>query len=131
MPVLEIPARDQLTLRMRRQPAFANTQQLLHLVVAHPVVLLVVEHGNQHVEMCEEIRYAHLAAQRHRVVATLSPLRRAVVEQVRFHSHGVAEGLEETTEQRFTTSAWNHREPSDERNGLRGELRTFFAASGH
>ena len=51
-------ARDQLALGMRGQPALAVAQQLLHLVVADPVVLVVVQHRDQHIEVREQVAQA-------------------------------------------------------------------------
>jgi hypothetical protein len=38
-----------------RQPITAAAEQLLDLVVAHPVVFLIVEHGDQDVQVTQEI----------------------------------------------------------------------------
>ncbi len=40
---------------MPGQPALAVPEQLLHLGVADPVVLLLVEDGDQHVEVRQEL----------------------------------------------------------------------------
>ena len=41
--VFEVAARDGFALGMRRQPAFAVAQKFFHLVIAHPIVLVVVQ----------------------------------------------------------------------------------------
>ena len=64
--VLQVAAGDQLALRVARQPALAVPQQLLDLVVADPVVLVVVEHGDQHVEVREQLREPAARPQRRR-----------------------------------------------------------------
>ena len=56
--VLQVAAGDQLALGVRREPALAVAQQLLDLVVADPVVLVVVEHRDEHVEVGEQVAQA-------------------------------------------------------------------------
>ena len=56
--VLEVAVDDQLALGMPGEPALAAAQQLLHLVVADPVVLLRVEHRHEHVEVREQLARA-------------------------------------------------------------------------
>ena len=52
--VLEVAADDLLLFRMDGKPRLAVPQQLLHLVVADPIVLVVVQHWNQHVQVGEK-----------------------------------------------------------------------------
>ena len=49
----QIATDDQLELRVSLQPAFAAPQQLLHFVFADPVVLLIVEYRNEHIEVAQ------------------------------------------------------------------------------
>ena len=56
--MLQVAVGDELALGMRGEPALAVPEQLLDLVVADLVVLLVVEHGDQHVEVREQVRRA-------------------------------------------------------------------------
>lgn len=83
---------------MRGQPALAVAKQLLDFVVAHPVVLLVVEDGNKDVEVREQTREPLSAGEREREVATCAPLWGAAIQCVGCDPHGVAERLEETAE---------------------------------
>src|SRR3712207_9418395 len=47
---------DALPIWVRRQPPLAVAQQLGHLVVAHEVVLLAIEHRYQHVHVRQQVR---------------------------------------------------------------------------
>ena len=53
--MLEVAVDDLLLLRVRRQPRLAVAKQLLHFVLADPVVLVVVQHRDQHVQVREQI----------------------------------------------------------------------------
>jgi hypothetical protein len=58
-PPLEVTVDDQLALWMRSEPAFPVTQELIDLGVADVVVLLVIEHGKQHVQVRQGVVYRH------------------------------------------------------------------------
>ena len=81
--VLQVAAGDQLALGVRGQPALAVAQQLLDLVVADPVVLVVVEHRDQHVEVRQQLAQRQRRARAStREVRALAPVGNAVVERV-------------------------------------------------
>ncbi|MEH3053798.1 MAG: hypothetical protein PGN13_07270 [Patulibacter minatonensis] len=127
--VLEVTARDQLALGVRRQPAVAAREQLLDLVVADPIVLVVVEHWQQHVQVGEQLREAHLAAQTERQVAAVAPVRVAWVEGDRGHLHLVAERLEQAAHERLSATRRHHGQLSRERERLGREVRASVAAA--
>ena len=52
--VAQVAIGDQLAIGVGAQPLAATTKQLLHLVVPDPVVLVVVEDGEQDVEVLRE-----------------------------------------------------------------------------
>src|SRR6185503_8517203 len=110
--VLQVAPRDESPIGMRGQPALAVAKQLVDFGVAHPVMLLVVEDGNEHVQMREQAGEPLCATQRQREVATGAPLWRASVQCVRRYRHGVAERLEQSAEEHLAASARNDREPS-------------------
>ena len=62
----KIPFRDELALRMNREPLGAVTKQPLDLLVADPVLSLVVERGDQDREMREQTSDRRRRAQRDR-----------------------------------------------------------------
>ena len=60
--VLEVAAGNLFALGCVRQPALAVTQQFLHLVVADPVVLVVVENRDQDVQVAQQSCSGRVAA---------------------------------------------------------------------
>ena len=72
-PVGQVAAGDQLLLRVAGEPAAARADQLVHLVGADPVVLGVVQHRQQHVEVVERVGQPHGPGQPHVQVARLAP----------------------------------------------------------
>lgn len=53
---LEIAFRNHISHRMVREPTFAVSQEFFDLGLGHVIVLVVVEHRHQHVEMREQVR---------------------------------------------------------------------------
>jgi hypothetical protein len=51
----QIAAHDQVAFGMRVEPSFTAAEQLFDLVVADPVMLVIVEHGNENVDMSQKI----------------------------------------------------------------------------
>lgn len=49
--MLQITIGDELPFGVLSQPAFAVPQQFFHFGITDPIVLVVIEHWNQHVEM--------------------------------------------------------------------------------
>src|SRR5438552_2187767 len=47
--MFEIAVHDQFLLRVRSQPVTAMAQQFLNLVIAHPIMLLIVQDGDKNV----------------------------------------------------------------------------------
>ena len=60
----EVSAGDELSIRMRSEPSGTGADELVDLVRADPVMLGVVEHGQQDVEMIERGGERHRAGQR-------------------------------------------------------------------
>jgi len=52
--VLEVTAHDQIAGRVALKPALPTLHQLPDLIFSDPVVLVVIEHGNENVEMIEQ-----------------------------------------------------------------------------
>ena len=129
--VLEIAAHDQLLLGMSREPARAAPHQLLDLRVVHPVVLVVVEDGQEDVEVVEEVCEPELARQAKADVAPGPPLRKGWIEQERLHGDLVSEWLEQPAHDLLAAARRHDRELRLERNGRRGELRPLLAGARH
>ena len=60
--VPEVAPGDELAFGMGGEPGPAAPQQLVDLGIAHPVVLVVVEHGEQHEEVFEQRLQRHRGA---------------------------------------------------------------------
>ncbi len=103
--MLQVPGRDQLALGMRGEPPLPVAQQLLHLVLRDPVVLFIVEHGHQNIEVAKQLTESLRRAQCHAEVAALAPFRKLGVERLRLGHNGVTEGLEEPAQESFATAA--------------------------
>ena len=130
-PVLEIPRGDQVLLRVRPQPVAALFQKLGDLVVADPVVLVVVEHGKQDIEMRQEVLEEHLTGDVGIDVATLPPRREGGIQRDRRGRDVVAEGLEEAMDHRLPARGWKHRDVRMQWDGGRRELGSVLAAAVH
>ena len=92
--VPDIAIDDQLAIGMTGQPSLTAAQQLLDLGLSHPVVLLRVEHRDQHVEVREQILQAHLTVQLDGEVAALAPFRELLVKGMLDRMDPVPERLE-------------------------------------
>ena len=89
-PVLEVAAHDGVALRVLRQPAFSLAHELVHLVVTDPVVLVVVQDRNEHVEVAQEVAQARGLAQGQRKVEALAPVGETFVQRMPLGFHFVA-----------------------------------------
>src|SRR5262245_34583156 len=80
---------------MVAEPARAVTQQLFDFVVADPIMLLVVERRDQHVEMREQIAQAAMSPQFDSEVLALAPFWRSFVQAAPPRRHRVAYRFEQ------------------------------------
>ena len=106
----EVARHDDLARRMALEPALAMTKELLHFVVADPVVLAIVDNGYEHVEVCQQVAEAAGGAQRDGEQSARPERRHAVVEFMAAGFDPVAERLEERAEERFPATARDRRE---------------------
>ncbi len=107
---------------MTRQPLLAAFQQLVDLVVSHPVVLLVVEHGEYHIQVRQQIAQAGRRRDAQREVRALAPFGEARIEQQTPRVDGVAERLEQPRQEPLAAAAGDGRQRGRERDGRVGEL---------
>ena len=101
--------------RMAVEPALAVAKQLLDLVVAHPVVLLIVENRNEHVEMRQQVAQPACRAERDGEQPARAERRHALVELVPRRLDLVAERLEQAAKKRLAAAAGHRRESRLER----------------
>ena len=101
--VLEVAADDLLALGVLAEPALAVAQQFLHLVLADPVVLVVVEHRHEDVEVGQQVgeRTSRAVSGELAAVAPVGELR---VERDRRDLDAVAQRLEEPAHERLAAA---------------------------
>ena len=90
----QVPVGDQLGLGMSPEPVAAPPQQLVHLVGTDPVVLGVIEHREQHVEMLQRGTHGVPAGQSSRCATTVAPSRELGIERYGSALHVVAQRIE-------------------------------------
>jgi hypothetical protein len=129
--VLEVAVRDERLLGVGGQPVAAAVQQLVDLGLVDPVVLVVVEDGQQHVEMGQQVGQPEIARQREADVTAVAPGRVLLVEADRLHVDGVAERLEEPAHEVLAAAGRHRRQPRLERDRRRRQLRVAAALPAH
>ena len=118
----QVALRDQGLFRVRRQPGAARAQQLVDLVGALPVVLRLVEHRQQYVELVERIGEPDLAGQPEPDIPGVAPLWEALVQRDRDRLDLPAQGFEEPMGQRGATTAGQHRDLDLQRDRGVGQI---------
>ena len=98
------------------------TKQLLDLVVPDPVVLLIVENRNEHVQVRQQVAQPARCSQRNREQPARAERRHALVEFVTRRFDRVAERLEQRAEKRLAAAAGNSRKTCFERQLSRHEV---------
>ncbi|GJG85932.1 hypothetical protein tb265_11130 [Gemmatimonadetes bacterium T265] len=94
-------------------------------------MLLVVEHGDQHVQVRQQLGNPQRARGRDRVVPTLAPRRLLRIQRVRHGRDFVAERLEQATQQGFAAAAGDDGEVCGERDRRGRELAPLLAPAAH
>ena len=80
--MFQIPTGDELALGVAGEPSFPMPEEFGHLVVANPVMLLVVQHGDQHIHMAQQVAQAQSAGQGNREVLAVAPLGNTLVQRM-------------------------------------------------
>ncbi len=94
----QVATGDELPLGVVGEPVTATAEQLVDLVVADPVVLVVVEHRQEHVQVLQDVLDPGYRRQAYIKVRAQSPLDEAAVERSSGGDHLVAERLEQRPE---------------------------------
>jgi hypothetical protein len=115
MLVFQITARDFFALRMCGEPAFSTAEEFFDFVLADPIVFFVVEHGQQDIEMLEEILQALLRCKSDTPIAALAPLRELLIESMPIGGEFVAKRLEQSAEKCLPAPAWDDRDADFQR----------------
>jgi hypothetical protein len=114
---------------MGGEPGAALGQQLLDLLGVDVVVLLQVEHRDQHVEMVEEVGEAAGRLQPQRHIRARPPLRHRRVERQRLDRDRVAERCEQALDKAGAAAHRQRRHHGAERERLLHQLRALRAAA--
>jgi hypothetical protein len=80
--VFQVAIGDQLALGVLAKPALTMPQEFFHFRITNPIMLIVVEDRDEHIEMRQQITQANGALEPNGVVGTLTPLRKFLVERV-------------------------------------------------
>ena len=86
------------------QPALATPNQFLDLLVAHPVVLFIVENRDQHREVPQQIRYPLVALKSHCEIAAHPPIGVRLIEDMPLQTDRIAERFEQLAQDRFAAT---------------------------
>src|SRR5690242_1528818 len=111
------------------QPARAFAQKLFHFVAAHPVMLVGIKHGNQNIDMREQILKTNCRVETHRVVWPFPPLGKLFIERMMFGGDSVSKRLEQAPEKRLSAAARYSGDDGFEIQWLASEVRPFLAAA--
>src|SRR3954452_12754038 len=93
-------------------------------------MLLVVEDGDEHVEVVQQVLQADLALEGHALVWRIAPGREAPIQLLAVRVHGVAKRLEEAPLEAVAPCRKDG-QGGLERKGLVGQLLALPAATGH
>jgi hypothetical protein len=128
--MFQITPRDQFALGMSWQPAFPMAKEFLHLVVSHPIVLVAIEHRDEHIKMAEQGMHRLRAGEFDAMIDAFSPLGKEPVERRGGGAYGVAERLKKTAQQFRAPSAWKRGNRRVQRKRHVNEFRPFLGAPG-
>jgi hypothetical protein len=127
--VAEVASRDQIAVGVGTEPLAALVEELLDLATLHPVVLVVVHHRKQDVEVAKEFPNPHGPHDPEVEVATITPGREVVIKRDRGRGHLVPQGFEQPADELFTSPAGHDRKVRLEREGSLGKLGPVLASS--
>ena len=116
---------------MRREPALASPQQLLDLGVVDPVVLVVVEHRQQDVQVIEQIGQSALRRESQADVAARAPLRISGIQPDRLDVDPVPQRLEQSTDELRAALGGHDGDPGLQRDRRGRQLLMTLARPGH
>jgi hypothetical protein len=129
--VAEVSVGDEVLFRVRGQPARSPGQKLVHLVAADVVMLVVIQHRDEDVEVRQQVGEPHGCPEADVEVAAVAPLRELFVKEQAVGFDLVAEGGEQPRDHVLAAAASQHGKGGLEGNGGGCRLGTLPTASGH
>ena len=93
--MFQIASGNRFPLGMRGQPALAVLEEFFEFVLTHPVVLKIVEDGDQHVQVREQFAHGRPFRELHRVVRAFSPPGKPFIQRIPDGLDTIAQGLED------------------------------------
>ncbi len=127
----QIAADDHPLLRVVLQPALAGPQQLVDLIGRYPVVLGVVQHRQQHIQLPQRLGEPALPLQHQPYVTRIAPLRERRIQRHRLGLHRPAQRLEQLLHELRAAPRGQHRHLDPQRHRLSWQLRTRSALPLH
>ena len=127
--VLQVAARDELPQRMAAQPTLTEAQQLVHLVVTDPVVLVAVQDGQKHVQVGQQVTQPGFRREAQAEVWAGAPLGKTLIQGVSLDLNGIAKRLEQLPDEVGSLLRGRHRYTGFQRDGPFRQLRPLPAIS--
>src|SRR5439155_2842906 len=124
----QVSIRDELTCRMRREPALSSAEELVDLVPTNPVVLVVVEYRNEDIKVPKQILQSYRPAEDEVVVSALAPLGPTGIDRLTAGLDFVAQGREQSLDETGTATTRKRRDPSDEGDRRVGKFGALLRA---
>src|SRR5882724_12909850 len=84
------------------------SQQLLNLVIAHPVMLFVVEHRNKHIDVREQILQSNVPSKFYCVIRASSPFGKLLVQLMAPGDDLIAQWFKQSAKESFTAATWKN-----------------------
>ena len=125
--VLQVAADDHVPLRVAGQPLRGRAGELADLISGDPVVLAVVQHRQQHVQVAEQVLDPAGAGQPDAEVRAVTPVGEVRVQRDGDGADLVAKRLEQLPQQGLAAAAGQHRQLRGQLEKLAGQLRAGLA----
>src|SRR5256885_16704226 len=99
------------------------SKEFVHFLLADPIVLVVVEYRDQHVQVRQKLMQWNRVGQLDGEVGAFAPIGEVLVQRVPRRGDGVAKWLEQSAQQSFAAAAGQDTDPRGQRDRHGGKLR--------
>src|SRR2546423_1067679 len=86
------------------------TKQFGNLIVAHPIMLIIVENRDEHVEMSKQLLQGHIRSKFNLVICTVAPIGKTLVQSETLGCDRIPERFKNLSEELLASPArqcWN------------------------